>query len=146
MRRTQKSPNSHVPMVVQWLQVCCVGDTWRFAWEHPGTQWDAQVSACLGLIISHVCYTWQKHQSASSKGKAMLRQALHCLTQITRSLPASIWAPAWQQVVLHQLMHELAETKLARMTFQNYAATAQTMSLQKMTAIRPAFAMYLAEP
>ncbi|BDA40594.1 probable rotatin at C-terminar half [Coccomyxa sp. Obi] len=84
-------------MLVLKCLVRCVGDTWRFAWDHPGTEWDDQVAACLGPIISHVCYTWQKRQPASSMGKAMLRQALQCLTQITRSLPASLWAPAWRQ-------------------------------------------------
>ncbi|CAL8467095.1 g6631 [Coccomyxa elongata] len=83
-------------LVLKYL-VCCVGDTWRFAWEHPGTQWDTQVAVCLGPIISHVCYTWHKRQPTTSRGKAMLKQALQCLTEITRSLPASIWAPAWQQ-------------------------------------------------
>ena len=129
-----------------WWQVCCVGDTWRFAWEQPGTQWDTQVAACLGPIISHVCCTWQKRQSASSKGKAMLKQALQCLTEITRSLPASTWASAWQQVVLCLLMHALAETISARLTVMHMQQIAQTVFLHKRTVMRLAFLIYVAEP
>ncbi|KAK9824474.1 hypothetical protein WJX72_010621 [[Myrmecia] bisecta] len=78
--------------------VACAGDTWRLSRGQLGSPWDSCLVGCLGGLIRHVCMPRHDTRLGGFREKALLREALHCLHQVTAAVPASCWAPAWQSV------------------------------------------------
>ena len=98
--------------------VTCVGDSWRFSGdphaqpgdsslspaEAQGTCWDAASVGCLGAVVRHVCMPKHDTRLGGFRDKALLKEGLHCLQQITAAVPDTLWCAAWAQVCVRVRM------------------------------------------